>query len=62
MVNFLLYYRENLWGVPLEEVERRRVERQKIDEAAKAVKRAAREAEAAKVAQQEQEQSSTDEK
>eukprot|EP00752_Nemacystus_decipiens_P006874 g6175.t1 len=39
LVNFLLYYREHLWGVPLEEVERRRVERQEQaarDEAAKA--------------------------
>lgn len=38
MVNFLLYYREHLWGVPLEEVERRRVARQEQaarDEAAK---------------------------
>ncbi|CAM9391316.1 unnamed protein product [Ectocarpus fasciculatus] len=27
VTNFLLYFRDNLWGVPLEEVERRRVER-----------------------------------
>eukprot|EP00903_Cladosiphon_okamuranus_P011913 g11189.t1 len=49
MVNWLLYYREHLFGVPLEEVERRRVERQ--EQAAKA--EAAKAAEALSAADKE---------
>ncbi|CAN0484511.1 unnamed protein product [Ectocarpus sp. 12 AP-2014] len=41
VTNFLLYFRDQLWGVPLEEVERRRVER---------IEAAKREAEAKKEA------------
>ncbi|CAM9405354.1 unnamed protein product [Pylaiella littoralis] len=55
VTNFLLYFRENLWGVPLEEVERRRLERKAKADAESAARIAAQEK-----AEAEAQQSSTD--